>query len=86
MDMIKIPMDLTEEECKEVIAALEKQEPKKPIVRSYDENEKWCRRKRYYCPVCKRQLSIKRSSDKYCGKCGQHIDWHEVNNGYQRSS
>ena len=51
--------------------ALEKQMPKKPLHLH----------KNYYCPVCKEDGwmlwddAIPNDMDKYCGKCGQAIDW-----------
>ena len=53
------------------IDALEKQTPKKPIHMH----------KNYYCPICKEDGwmlwddAIPNDMDKYCGKCGQAIDW-----------
>ena len=55
------------------IEALEKQIPKKPIHMH----------KNYYCPICKENGwmlwddAIPNDMDKYCGKCGQAIDWEE---------
>ena len=55
------------------IEALEKQIPKKPLHMH----------KNYYCPICKengwmlRDDAIPNDTDKYCGKCGQAIDWKE---------
>ena len=55
------------------IEALEKQVPKKPL-HMY---------KNYYCPICKEDGwmlwddAIPNDMDKYCGKCGQAIDWEE---------
>ena len=62
-------------ECVEavVIKALEKQIPKKPLHMH----------KNYYCPICKedgwmlRDDAIPNDMDKYCGKCGQAIDWED---------
>ena len=54
-----------------VIKALEKQIPKKPLHMH----------KNYYCPICKEDGwmlwddAIPNDMDKYCGKCGQAIDW-----------
>ena len=51
--------------------ALEKQIPKKPLHMH----------KNYYCPICKEDGwmlwddAIPNDMDKYCGKCGQAIDW-----------
>lgn len=56
------------------LEALEKQIPKKPLHIH----------KNYYCPICKEDGwmlwddAIPNDMDKYCGKCGQAIDW-EVN-------
>ena len=53
------------------IEALEKQIPKKPLHMH----------KNYYCPICKEDGwmlwddAIPNDMDKYCGKCGQAIDW-----------
>ena len=53
------------------LEALEKQIPKKPSHMH----------KNYYCPICKEDGwmlwddAIPNDMDKYCGKCGQAIDW-----------
>ena len=53
------------------IKALEKQIPKKPLHMH----------KNYYCPICKEDGwmlwddAVPNDMDKYCGKCGQAIDW-----------
>lgn len=53
------------------ILALEKQIPKKPLHMH----------KNYYCPICKEDGwmlwddAVPNDMDKYCGKCGQVIDW-----------
>ena len=53
------------------IEALEKQIPKKPLHMH----------KNYYCPICKEDGwmlwddAVPNDMDKYCGKCGQAIDW-----------
>ena len=53
------------------IESLEKQIPKKPLHMH----------KNYYCPICKEDGwilwddAIPNDMDKYCGKCGQAIDW-----------
>ena len=55
------------------IEALEKQVPKKPLHMH----------KNYYCPICKEDGwmmwddAIPNDMDKYCGICGQAIDWGE---------
>ena len=58
-------------EIKIAIEALEKQIPKKPLHMH----------KNYYCPICKEDGwmlwddAIPNDMDKYCGICGQAIDW-----------
>ena len=53
------------------IESLEKQIPKKPLHMH----------KNYYCPICKEDGwilwddAIPNDMDKYCGICGQAIDW-----------
>lgn len=53
------------------IEALEKQIPKKPLHMH----------KNYYCPICKEDGwmlwddAVPNDMDKYCGICGQAIDW-----------
>ena len=55
------------------LEALEKQIPKKPLHMH----------KNYYCPICKEDGwmlwddAIPNDMDKYCGKCGQAIDWRD---------
>ena len=55
------------------LEALEKQIPKKPLHMH----------KNYYCPICKEDGwmlwddAIPNDMDKYCGKCGQAIDWED---------
>ena len=55
------------------IDALDKQIPKKPLHMH----------KNYYCPICKEDGwmlwddAIPNDLDKYCGICGQAIDWKE---------
>ena len=55
------------------LEALEKQIPKKPLHMH----------KNYYCPICKEDGwmlwddAIPNDMDKYCGKCGQALDWKE---------
>ena len=62
---------VVEEAVDVAIDALEKQIPKKPLHMH----------KNYYCPVCKEDGwilwddAIPNDMDKYCGKCGQAIDW-----------
>lgn len=51
--------------------SLEKQIPKKPLHMH----------KNYYCPTCKEDGwmlwddAVPNDMDRYCGKCGQAIDW-----------
>ena len=57
------------------IEALEKQVSKKPLHMH----------KNYYCPICKEDGwmlwddAIPNDMDNYCGKCGQAIDWSDIN-------
>lgn len=74
MEDLKIPMEFTKTEWETIEKALEKSNPMKPIVRQ----TKGYWRKRYYCSVCSRQLSANRTTDHYCAKCGQRIDWNGV--------
>ena len=75
---VTMSMCLTIDECRKhnkaismAIEALEKQIPKKPLHMH----------KNYYCPICKEDGWIlwddaaPNDMDKYCGKCGQAIDW-----------
>ena len=75
---VTMSMCLTLDECRKhnkaisiAIEALEKQIPKKPLHMH----------KNYYCPICKEDGwmlwddAIPNDMDKYCGKCGQAIDW-----------
>ena len=63
------------EAINKAIEALEKQIPKKPLHMH----------KNYYCPVCKEggwilwDDAIPNDIDNYCGKCGQAIDWSDIN-------
>lgn len=53
------------------IEALEKQIPKKPIIKTNAYNRKF-----YECPNCRIDIEdVIFSPYKYCRKCGQHIDW-----------
>lgn len=54
------------------IAALEKQIPKKPIENPTDDT---CLYYENHCPSCENLLVVRY---KHCPKCGQHIDWSEV--------
>ena len=57
------------------IKALEKEIPEKPLHMH----------KNYYCPICKEDGwmlwddAIPNDMDNYCGKCGQAIDWSDIN-------
>ena len=75
---VTMSMCLTLDECRKhnkaismAIEALEKQIPKKPLHMH----------KNYYCPICKKDGwmlwddAVPNDMDKYCGKCGQAIDW-----------
>lgn len=59
------------EALSKAVEAIEKQIPKKPLHMH----------KNYYYPVCKEDGwilwddAIPNDIDKYCGKCGQAIDW-----------
>ena len=68
----------TVEECRE---AMEKQKPKKPSEFKYNNSSI-----NYGCPVCKRKFISKINGEwcagnfnEYCERCGQAIDWSEVN-------
>ena len=78
---VTMSMCLSLDECRKhnkaismAIDALDKQIPKKPLHIH----------KNYYCPICKEDGwmlwddAIPNDMDKYCGICGQAIDW-EVN-------
>ena len=78
---VTMSMCLTIDECRKhnkaismAIEALEKQIPKKPLHMH----------KNYYCPICKEDGwmlwddAIPNDMDKYCGKCGQAIDWRDA--------
>lgn len=75
---VTMSMCLTLDECRKhnkaismAIEALEKQIPKKPLHMH----------KNYYCPICKEDGwmlwddAVPNDMDKYCGICGQAIDW-----------
>ena len=63
------------EALNKAVEALERQIPKKPLHMH----------KNYYCPVCKEDGwilwddAIPNDMDNYCGKCGQTIDWSDIN-------
>ena len=52
----------TVEECRE---ALEKQTTKKPLHK----------RNGHYCPICNNYFDSRGWKSKYCGLCGQKLDW-----------
>lgn len=62
---MKFEIDLTEEEIKQVINALQKDEPKEPLAREACFYPK--------CPVC--GCLIIGGKQKYCHSCGQHLIW-----------
>ena len=63
------------EALNKAIEAIEKQIPKKPLHMH----------KNYQCPICKEDGwmlwddAIPNDMDNYCGKCGQAIDWSDIN-------
>ena len=63
------------EALSKAVEAIEKQIPKKPLHMH----------KNYYCPICKEDGWIlwddatPNDMDNYCGKCGQAIDWSDIN-------
>lgn len=52
----------TVEECRE---AVEKQKAKKPLHK----------RNGHYCPICNNYFDSRDWKSKYCGLCGQKLDW-----------
>lgn len=52
----------TVEECRE---AVEKQTTKKPLHK----------RNGHYCPICNNYFDSRDWKSKYCGLCGQKLDW-----------
>ena len=59
--------DCYENSVKVIADALEKQIPKKPIMRK-DVAETY-----YICPEC--EWEVDRFDDNYCSDCGQKLDW-----------
>ena len=63
------------EALSKAVEAIERQIPKKPLHMH----------KNYYCPICKEDGwilwddAIPNDMDNYCGKCGQAIDWSDIN-------
>lgn len=81
------PINCRCEDCEVKIAtataikALEKQIPKKPIAKHYEEAGEHPYVK-YACPDCKTGISAVKENEKsyqnrFCHKCGQAIDWSE---------
>ena len=75
-----IPLNTTKEELTEAmrmsIQALEKQIPKKPIIKQ----GKYCNA--YHCPVCNgyirsinTRIEVILDENIFCGVCGQKLDW-----------
>ena len=52
------------------ISALEKQIPKEVVIRKIDEDIEL-----RYCPRC--HVRFIRTGMKYCGECGQALDWND---------
>lgn len=76
---------IAENHCRKLaIEALEKQIPKKPIVKSY-----FCHYVNYQdflCPYCRNHIILKVDGNfiagkkqQYCPNCGQALDWSEQN-------
>lgn len=55
------------------VEALEKQTPKRAIMKGFRPCEEICSVS-YICPVCKKHVNI----DKYCYHCGQALDWSDT--------
>lgn len=75
-----VPLNTTKEELTEAmrmsIQALEKQIPKKPIIKQ----GKYCNA--YHCPVCNgyirsinTRIEVILDENIFCGVCGQKLDW-----------
>lgn len=74
----------TQEDLQTIKEALEKQIPKKPIVKSY-----FCHYVNYQdflCPYCRNHIILKVDGNfiagkkqQYCPNCGQALDWSEQN-------
>lgn len=58
---------------KVIVNALEKQIPKRAIMKGFSPCEEICSVS-YICPVCKKHVNI----DKYCYHCGQALDWSDT--------
>lgn len=59
------------------IESIEKQIPKKPVLKLHD-NRVEEEQKEYYCPVCGEWLTWEITHFKHCYECGQAIDWSEA--------
>ena len=56
------------------VQALEKQLPKKPIVKPYFYGKK------YYCSECQHYICAEYNTKEfYCSRCGQALDWSDEN-------
>lgn len=55
----------TPEECR---AAVEKQTAKRPLSEGYG----------HQCPICDNYFDSRAWKSKYCGLCGQKLDWSDV--------
>ena len=64
----------TAEMCEMAIKALEKQEPKKPIIRETEDYFGYV--KCVICPNCK-EVDFGFEQPCFCKNCGQAIDWGE---------
>lgn len=59
--------------CKIAKSAIEKQIPRRAIMKGFNPCEEICSVS-YLCPICKKHINI----DKYCYHCGQAIDWSDT--------
>ena len=57
-----------------VVEALEKQIPKKPVLRKTPENIKF-KLEEYECSVCHRWIA---KAARFCRDCGQALDWSDI--------
>lgn len=71
----EITKPITEEVISMAVSALEKQIPMKPFE-TYDDDT--CIYKHFECPNCEDRLS-RHSTNMYCMRCGQLIDWRKKN-------
>ena len=56
-----------------VLECIEKQIPKRAIMKGFNPCEEICSVS-YLCPVCKKHINI----DNYCYHCGQALDWSDI--------